>query len=183
MPTLYGLGECQSSLSGLGPSGPEEELDCVLFLAGKPRAGPQIQLSTPGSREWPRGDENHRSVHLLSHAPSVSLGPGSGFWMETDPGKGDKLKVEFLMGKAIWQEGRTKSLTYWGCPLQSYTGGWAKRDRGKEGRLQNCLCHMDRGSGGLSQPPASRCPHMDACAHVGPQIGSPGDSESQNQLL
>lgn len=92
VPTLYGLGECQPSLSGLGPSGPEEELDCVLFLAVKPSAGPQIRLSTPGSLEWPQGDENHRSVHLLTHAPSVSPGPGSGFWMETDPGKGDKLK-------------------------------------------------------------------------------------------
>lgn len=92
VPTLYGLAECQPSLSGLGPSGPEEELDCVLFLAEKPSPGPQIQLFTPGSQEWPQGVENHRSVHLLSHAPSVSPEPGPGFWMEIDPGRGDKLK-------------------------------------------------------------------------------------------
>lgn len=29
--------------------------------------------------------------------------------------------------------------------------------------------HMDRGSGVLSQPPVSFCPHMDACAYVGLQ--------------
>lgn len=96
------------------------------------------------------------------------------------------------MGKAPGQEGAQRESSLWGCPptelyIQKPTqeAGLRETERRKaDSRTALELpVHMDRGSGVLGQSPESLCPHMDTCAHVGPQIGSPGGSESQNDLL
>lgn len=86
-------------LEGFGPSSP---------LRSFPGREAQARAPDLALHSWGlgglQGDVNLRSVHLLSHALSASLGTGSGFWVETHSGRGDKLKGRQNLKGKFWQE-------------------------------------------------------------------------------
>lgn len=135
----------------------------------RPRA-PDLAFHSWGL-EWLQEDVNHRSVHLLFHALSAFLGPGSGFWGETYPGREDKLKGrQKLMGKFIWQERSQKGDWPLGWPYRviwkpTQEAGLGETEGRKVDSRTALALHFHfllRGSGVLSQPPVSFCSHMGA---------------------